>query len=120
MTLPKGANPTCEDCGKPNSGRRFCRKCAVKGDRNPAFGHAYRTKETHPEWAEKVSKTSKERQINSGDKNGMKQPEARAKASKTRKAKFANDPEFKEMIAECTRQAWADGKYDDVPVGNSC
>ena len=47
----------------------------------------------------------------------MKRPEIRAKVSKTRKEKFANDPEFKEMIAECTRQAWADGKYDDVPVG---
>jgi len=49
--------------------------------------------------------------------NPMKRPEIRAKVSKTRKEKFANDPEFKEMIAECTRQAWADGKYDDVPVG---
>ena len=49
--------------------------------------------------------------------NPMKKPVTRAKVSKIRKAKFANDPEFKEMIAECTRQAWASGKYDNVPVG---
>jgi len=49
--------------------------------------------------------------------NPMYNSDTCSKASKTRKAKFANDPEFKEMIAECTRQAWASGKYDDVPVG---
>lgn len=101
--------------------RKYCSKdCAVKafsGSGNPAFGRTYRTKATHPEWAAKMSVTSKARQINSGDKNGMKQTAARSKASETRKRKFKEDPEFAKQHADMMRNAWAAGKFDGVAVG---
>ena len=101
--------------------RTFCsRDCYVKGSggaNNPAFGRTYRTKETHPEWAAKTSETSKARRINAGDKNGMKQPNARLKASATRKRKFIEDPKFAAQHAAMMRNAWAVGKFDGVAVG---
>ena len=80
----KLVNLTCVTCNKAfevYSFRKTCSKECLKklqikmfsGKNNPAYGKVYRTKETHPEWAAKVSKTAKERKINSGDKNGMKQ-----------------------------------------------
>jgi hypothetical protein len=98
----------------------MCKKCFKKfrfsGCRNPAFGKVYRTKETHPEWADSISKTSKGT-INLGDKNGMKNPEAQLKASKTRREKVTSDPEYRKARAKFQREAWASGKYDGVKTG---
>jgi hypothetical protein len=122
---------TCHICGKSflvkpfnASLRKYCSKqCAnealkirFSGENNPAYGKTYRSKETHPEWAQKISNTSKGK-INLGDKNGMKQPKARAKASKTRRERVTSDPEYLKNLSEKISQAWADGKYEHVNVG---
>ena len=117
---------TCIVCGTKefvrykHRERRFCNRMCYKvwaSTNNPARGKVYRSKATHPEWAENISKGLIRNEVNVGDKNGMKQPDARAKQSKTRKEKFANDPIFREQHAQQRRQAWLDGKYDNVPVG---
>ena len=124
----KGVVLSCKHCEKEfrvsygeRKTRKFCcHKCSELyqvGENNPAFGKVYWTKESHPERARQVSETSKRRKINSGDKNGMKQPEARAKLSKTRKQMFLDNPELREIAADKTRQAWKDGKMDGVKVG---
>jgi hypothetical protein len=101
--------------------RRFCsRKCVDQshiGVGNPAFGKTYRTKETHPEWAAKVSATSSARQINSGDKNGMKRSEVAARMGATRSRRYATDPEMRRKTAHGVSKAWAEGKFDGVAVG---
>lgn len=105
---------------KERNSKKFCSlacRCkGMSGKGNPAYGKTYRTKETHPEWAAKVSQTSKSRKINSGDKNGMKNPVAASKASATRKKRFQNQNE-RDKVAEITAKAWADGKYDGVSTG---
>jgi hypothetical protein len=119
----------CQFCNlqfpSPRKNRKYCSKICCNnaykirfsGEGNPAFGKTYRSKETHPEWAEKVSKTAKDRKINVGNKNGMKNPEARAKASKTRRERVTSDPEYRKRVSVRMRQAWADGKYDGVKLG---
>lgn len=89
----------------------------LAGKDNPAYGKVYNTKENNPEWAAKVSSTSKERGINKGNSNGMKNPEARARASETRKRKFKEDLEFAKQHAEMTKKSWADGKHNNTQVG---
>ena len=124
----------CEICGsefktyvkpsRPERATRTCSKECLKklkskifsGKGNPAYGRTYRTKETHPEWAAKVSKTSKERKINSGEKNGMKKPEFRKKASISAKKKFENQ-EMRDLISRGVARAWARGDFDGVRVG---
>jgi hypothetical protein len=96
---------------------RDCINQSFVGSGNPSFGKVYRTKETHPEWAEKISKTSTEREINSGDKNGMKKPDVAKRQGQTRSHKFATDPSWKERYSKPMRDAWASGKYENVPVG---
>lgn len=98
-------------CGKE------CQSILQSGDGNPASGRTYRTKKTHPDWANSISKTSTERQINSGDKNGTKNPDVAARIAATRSKRFQEDPDFREQVAEYTRKAWADGKYDGVKTG---
>ena len=104
----------------------FCcsRRCAdiraktiFSGSRNPAYGKTYRTKATHPEWAQKSSDTHKERGTLVGDKNPMKNPVTAAKMSKTRRANVTSDPVYRAARAAKTRQNWKDGKYADVAVG---
>jgi hypothetical protein len=121
----------CEVCGTimivtiAKSSRRFCsRKCqfenyrvAFLGENNPAYGMTYRSKETHPEWAAKIQTTTKERGINIGDKNGMKDPEVRARMSKTRRERVTSNPSYRKARSIAMRQAWADGKYEGVAVG---
>ena len=101
--------------------QKYCtRDCANKsyaGSGNPSFGKSYRTKETHPEWAEKIRTTSTERGINKGDKNGMKNPDVAKRAGEIRSKKFKEDPSFKQKVSTYIRKAWADGKFDNVPVG---
>lgn len=62
----------------------------LSGEKNPAFGKTYKTKKDNPEWAENIRASSKGK-INLGDKNGMKQLEARAKVSATRKEMFKDE-----------------------------
>jgi hypothetical protein len=49
--------------------------------------------------------------------NPMKKPDVAKKMSTTRSQRFKDDPQFKELVAAYTRKAWADGKYDNVKVG---
>jgi hypothetical protein len=118
---------TCEQCKLTftvlfkNRKRRFCcHKCCTtyySGTNNPSYGKTYRTKKTHPEWAEKISKTNREIGVNVGDKNAMKRPEVAEKMSKTRREKVTSDPEYRKARSISCRQNWADGKYDGVRVG---
>jgi len=119
---------TCKGCYqqfvtlyKYRNKRKYCsRNCADKahtGEGNPSFGKTYRTKETHPEWAASISAGCITNEINVGEKNGMKRPEVAARMSKTRREKVTSDPVYREARSQCTRKAWADGKYDGVAVG---
>ncbi len=117
----------CQKCSKiftvkfKSRNRKYCsRKCvneAFVGEGNPAYGKTYRTKETCPEWVEKISKTLIEREINKGNKNGMKNPEVAARQGKTRSHKFLSDPTWKEKASKARIHAWKTGKYDFANVG---
>jgi hypothetical protein len=120
----------CEECGsdivftkaKP---RRFCsndcknqwQKVAMLGENNPAHGKTYRTKKTHPEWAKAIRKTTRERAINSGDKNPMKRPDVAKKMSETRRKNVTSDPEYRKNLSEKMKQRWREGRYENVSVG---
>lgn len=73
------------------------------------------TKKTHPEVAKKLSESMKGK-VNLGDNNGMKQKEAQAKVSAARREMF-KDVKLREITADKTRRAWAEGKFDGVRVG---
>ena len=60
--------------------------------------------------------TMRKVKANCGDKNGMKQPEARKKVSEARKKMFL-DSLVRQHYSDKTRQAWADGKFKDAKVG---
>jgi len=96
---------------------RDCVNNSFSGSGNPAYGKTYRTKDKNPEWAEKISKTSTDREINKGDKNGMKNPEVAKRQGQTRSHKFATDPSWSKRTSAYVRKAWADGKFDEVSVG---
>src|SRR5574342_1179032 len=51
----------------------------LAGERSPTYGKAYRTKETDPAWAVKISNTLKEQKHSVGDKNPMKDPDVAAR-----------------------------------------
>ena len=68
------------------------------------------------ELGKKVSKALRKSGANIGDKNGMKQIEARKKVSRARKIMF-QDPKIREHYAKKTREAWARGDFDGVRVG---
>src|SRR4051812_5629451 len=91
-----------------------CSREYMKGENSPTFGKTYRTKETHPEWAASIRKTTKERAINSGDNNGMKREDVRQRQSQTRRERVTSNPEYRKARSDDMRQAWADGKYDGV------
>jgi hypothetical protein len=122
--MPTIIEKVCENCNViynvpfKQRNRRFCsRECVNKfqtGSGNPAFGKTYRTKETHPEWAIKISDGSKG--INSGDSNPMKRPEVRLKMSRSR-SEMLKDESVRNKISDTTKKAWADGKFDGVRVG---
>lgn len=96
--------------------RRFCSLPCSNGVKNH-FGRVYRTKETHPEWAKKVSDTHKARGTLVGDKNPMKNEISRNKTSVSRKKFFAENPDEREKISLQLKKAWADGKFEGVAVG---
>lgn len=125
---------TCQHCGtkrvrdcKPSQvGKRvFCdQKCqslAYKtqftGRNNPAYGRVYRTKESHPEWAQAISDGQIRNGVNVGERNGMKRPENREKARIAANKKWKEQPELKKRIADSVSEAWADGKYEGVAIG---
>jgi len=69
------------------------------------------------EWKINNSK-SKKGKVNLGDMNGMKHIEARKKVSDARIEMF-KDPENRKIYSDKTKQAWVDGKFDNVNVGQS-
>jgi len=87
----------------------------LSGDCNAAYGVVYRTKASDPEWAEKIRQSTKGK-INLGDKNATKRPEVQEKMRSSRR-RMLKDQSVREKIAERTRQAWRDGKFDGVRVG---
>jgi len=74
-------------------------------------------RKNNPYLAKRISKTSKARKINAGDKNAMKRKDVRKRMSETRKKRIKEDPELRKLIAQNTANAWAAGKYDGVKVG---
>ncbi len=101
--------------------RKFCSRTCVDafqtGAGNPAFGKVYRTKESHPEWAAKTSATHRERGTLIGDKNPMKRADVAARMSKTRREKVTSDPAYRAHLSQKMREAWVDGKFEGVRVG---
>ena len=101
--------------------RKFCSRACVDlyqtGTCNPAYGKTYRTKETHPEWASKVSETHLSKGYILGEKNPMKKPEVAAKMGATRSKKFQTDENFRNTTSNLVKKAWEEGKYKDVQVG---
>jgi hypothetical protein len=69
-----------------------------------------------PNIRKRISQSLKKSGANVGDKNGMKQLEARLKVSKARK-EIMKDPKERKACADRTRKAWEDGKFDGVRVG---
>lgn len=105
--------------------RKFCsRECTKEyfkvhfaGVNNPAFGKVYRTKNTHPEWAKSISDTCVKNKVNVGKRNAMKRPEVANKMVKTRREKVISNPDYRRNSSEKMKQAWRDGKFDGVRVG---
>lgn len=69
-----------------------------------------------PEIRQKISKTLKERKVNCGSKNGMKQLSARRKVSLARKKMF-QDPAVRKHYSDKVKEAWARGDFEGVRVG---
>jgi hypothetical protein len=69
----------------------------------------------NPEWKLKNS-LSKKGIINKGSSNGMKNPETAKKVSEYRKKLFKN-PIERQKVSMAITNAWANGKYDGVRVG---
>lgn len=95
--MPNYVQKTCKNCAKEyqtlykyRNKSKFCSQNCSKtfqvGKNSPSYGRTGRlSKDTYPEWAKKISSTLKLRQVNVGEKNGMKKYEARQKVSKSRK-----------------------------------
>ena len=76
-------------------------------------------KETHeknPNIRKKISKTMKDNQINVGEKNGMKNIEARLKVSKYRKELFKDQKE-RNKISLQKKKEWKEGKFNNAKLG---
>lgn len=101
----------------------YCCKCwtgilnARKEYREKMSCSLKKMRKNNPNLSAAISETSKSRHINAGDKNGMKRAESKAKVSSTRIKLFQENPELKTQLSKQTRQAWADGKFDGVRVG---
>ena len=100
---------------------KFCSKeCSIKahsGSGNPMYGRTAWTKTDRPDIVEKIIATMHAEKVNIGDSNGMKNPEARARMSKTRREKVTSSLEYREKSSVRMREAWANGKYDQAKVG---
>lgn len=123
---------SCQECGieilvtkQKSLKKKYCsRNCQAKhyresgmfsGEKNPSYGKVYRTKITHPEWAKKIRSNTKG--INSGNKNGMKNPEVAKRMSKTRREKVTSSLEYRKNLSKKMIAAWKAGKYENVNVG---
>jgi hypothetical protein len=108
--IPKYCSRNCQNLHAKETGK-------FKGENNPSFGKKYRSKETHPEWANLISETHKKNQVNVGEKNGMKKPEVAERMSKTRREKVTSNPEYKNFHSKRMINLWKEGKYDNCNVG---
>lgn len=119
---------TCKHCGKSfdalfkvRNKRKYCTpscsNAAHAGAGNPMFGRPARSKETHPEWAARIAVTHRERGSLVGDKNPMKRSDVASRMSKTRREKVTSDPAYRAHLSQKMREAWVDGKYEGVRVG---
>lgn len=52
-----------------------------------------------------------------GTNNPMCRQDVAKRMSQTRSQRFQEDPLFRKLVSDYTRQAWADGKYDGVKTG---
>lgn len=101
----------------------YCEKCWVsirqKSDihKKKMSDAINKMMEDDPTWKIRNSE-SKKGIVNLGDKNGMKNPEARLKLSKARK-ELLSDPQERKKISEATKKAWIDGKFENANVGQS-
>jgi len=110
--------------------RRYIEQPELKEDMSKKLKEIYKD----PKMREKISKAVKNAHkknptikkrisdglkavgANIGDKNGMKQIEARKKVSLARKKMF-KDPAVRKKYSDAMKKAWADGKFDGVAVG---
>jgi len=69
-----------------------------------------------PSIKKRISASLIKSKANVGEKNGMKQIEARKKVSKAR-IKMFSDPKVREEYSKKTKKAWEDGKFEGVSVG---
>jgi hypothetical protein len=104
-------------CSKECARIRARKLGIYSGKNNPAYGKTYRTKITHPEWAEKVSATHKEKGSLIGDKNPMKRPEVAKKQSVSRIKMFKENPEMRENLSNQMKIKWASGELDGTATG---
>lgn len=70
----------------------------------------------NPDFGQNVSRGLRKSGANIGDKNGMKQLEARQKVSRARKIMF-QDSKVRAHYSKKVREAWARGDFDGVRVG---
>ena len=104
---------TCKFCKKQfttayknRNKRKFCDnncyRSSLKGEGNPAHGKTYRSKKTHPEWAEKIAKTSQKTRgdLMRSDQNPMKNPEIAARMSITRKKMLKENHSLRKLMSE--------------------
>lgn len=127
---------SCKNCGinffrktkkSNNSVGVFCsKKCSgsyMSGKNNPAYGVTYRSKQTHPDWANSIKKTMKrkveEEGFRIGDSNPMRRPEVAEKMSKTRRKLFKDNPQKRKQLSEAHRKAWREGRHNGSSVGKS-
>ena len=102
--------------------RDYCRKCWTgilnsRDEYRQSMSQAIQKMYIeHPEIRDKISKTSRERKVNHGNKNGMKQLQARKKVSEAQKLRFS-DPAIRKHISKKVKEAWARGDFDGVRVG---
>ena len=109
----------CDICGKIFNREKHYADCMKNNKIYQGRDHCYKCHQRvihqRPAYIAKMKKVNAG--INKGDKNGMKQPAARKKASETRKKMFRDHPELKKINANKISKAWADGKFDGVRVG---
>lgn len=140
----KGMSPSakiefqCDECGcnyirinstylrmkdNPLYTQDYCKKCwQILRNKQPEYrkkmsNSLREMRAKNPGLADKISETSKKRRINAGAKNAMKRLEVRERVSRSRSERMKNDPELRQRIAQNTADAWANGKFDGVRVG---
>lgn len=132
----KGGLYSCDSCGfeyerydyslkkmklNPYYDMDYCNKCwrkvlnnrpEYKESMSKAINKMY---SDNPEVLDKKSKSMMGK--NKGDKNAAKRPEIRKKMSESRIKNVTSDPEYRRQASIKTAQAWKDGKFDGVRVG---